>query len=251
MESGLLFGDGRCSDVTTKDWKDPEIKMNRQWRGRTTLDERPGRCEYVHATVVDDLIGPGHILPRRPRSKSSQRGQKSTSKLLLKSGMEIHRPQRRGSYIIVEDVRHQKRSPADLVLVNKELFGYRHVADVVDVVAMQSLTPLVPPVDYDLLHERDSSGRAASVMDLCLHDGRWHSLNSSSVSSSPTLRKFKRVRVPSQSTTSSSSVAVWRPLTCSLISTSVGRNETDYRNSFKTRFMNRSTIKINRQSKWY
>jgi len=138
--------------------------MNRrQW-----ASERPGRCEYVHATVVDDLIGPGDALPRRQRRQRS----KSTSKLLLKSGMEIHRPQRRGSYIVVDDVRHQKRTStttADVVLVNQELFGYRHVGDVVDVVAMQALTPLVPPVDYDLFDdERDDD------------DGRWHSLNSSS-----------------------------------------------------------------------
>ena len=172
--------------------------MNRQWRAHAAINERPSRCEYVHATVVDDLIGPGHMVPRRPRSKSSQRGQRSASKLLLKSGMEIHRPQRRGNYIVVEDVRHQKRRPADLVLVNQELFGYRHavdVADVVDVVALQRLTPLVPPVDYDRLHERDDrgGGRASSVMDLCLRDGRWHSLNSSPVSSSPVSRKFRRV----------------------------------------------------------
>ena len=101
--------------------------------GAETQRKHPAaRLEFVHATVQDDLIGPGHVFPRsrsRSRPRDCRDLPRPSSKLLMKSGMEIHLPQR-GRYIVVEDMRATKRAsptPAptptptpELVLVSKE-----------------------------------------------------------------------------------------------------------------------------------
>lgn len=96
------------------------IEMSRSSRSRT---------EFVHATVEDDLIGPGHVRSRsRSRTRSSSKPRNTTtplvgsSGLLVKPGLEIYLPQR-GRYIVVEDdykkKNHHQQQP-EFVLVNKE-----------------------------------------------------------------------------------------------------------------------------------
>ena len=140
------------------------------------------RSEFVHATVEDDLIGPGHIRSRsRSRTRDATRrngvtaGHRSSSSAAtgstsaavaavtaaaaaVRSGLEINVPQR-GRYIVVEDVRsknNKKRtSTPEFVLVNKEngraiplhsLYQNPNRA--------QPSTPTDPPVDYDCVVPR-------------------------------------------------------------------------------------------------
>ena len=97
------------------------IEMSRSSRSRT---------EFVHATVEDDLIGPGHVRSRsRSRTRSSSKPRNTTtplvgsSGLLVKPGLEIYLPQR-GRYIVVEDdykkKNHHHHQQPEFVLVNKE-----------------------------------------------------------------------------------------------------------------------------------
>ena len=135
------------------------------------------RSEFVHATVEDDLIGPGHIRSRsRSRTREATRrngvaaGHRSSSSVAtgsgstgttaataMRSGLEISLPQR-GRYIVVEDIRSngskKRSSTPEFVLVNKEngraiplhsLYQNPHRP-----LPLPLRTPSVePPVDYD------------------------------------------------------------------------------------------------------
>ena len=118
--------------------------------------------EYVHATVEDDLIGPGHIKSRsRSRSRSRKHDhdqQRSASKAVVKPGLEIHMAQR-GRYIVVEDVGRDryagsKQYPArsrtpEFVLVNKENGRAIPLHSIYQNPDSRRLKPFDPPVDYN------------------------------------------------------------------------------------------------------
>lgn len=148
--------------------------------GNLVTKRSQSRTEFVHATVEDDLIGPGHVRSRsrsgtREAHRRSGHGQRSSSKPLLSSsallrpGLEIHLPQR-GRYIVVEDIRHhtkKRSSTPEFVLVNKEngraiplhpLYqnpqqrqtaqpAYHHPRTAM-ATATAMATPTDPPVDY-------------------------------------------------------------------------------------------------------
>ena len=141
------------------------------------------RSEYIHATVEDDLIGPGHVRSRsRSRTREANRrssGQRSSSKPhsgAVRPGLEIHVPQR-GRYIVVEDVRHAKKrsSTPEFVLVNKEngrAIPLHSLYKNPQQRANQLATPTDPPVDYDVQSNNRRSSRqekmrrARSMSDL-------------------------------------------------------------------------------------
>lgn len=147
------------------------------------------RSEFIHATVEDDLIGPGHVRSRsRSRARNAQRscgtsnnsalssssssggggdGQRSSSKpssmtasMVVRPGVEIHLPQR-GRYIVVEDVRNNNSNDSkrcttpEFVLVNKEngravpLHSLYQNPVRMSGSTRFSPTPTDPPVDYD------------------------------------------------------------------------------------------------------
>lgn len=137
------------------------------------------RSEFVHATVEDDLIGPGHVRSRsrsRTRDAATRRsgGQRSTSSkpsssgsaLMMKPGLEIHLPQR-GRFIVVEDVRTTNKKTKswapEFVLVNKEngraipLHSlYQNPQRSVE--SVRFTTPADPPVDYHDYPSRQPPG---------------------------------------------------------------------------------------------
>ena len=179
--------------------------------------QQPGamtrRSEFVHATVEDDLIGPGHVRSRsRSRTRDATRGgQRSTSSkpfsnsssssgsaLMMRPGLEIHLPQR-GRYIVVEDVRTSaskkttRSSTPEFVLVNKEngraipLHSlYQNPQRGVE--SVRFTTPADPPVDYDhhppRQHWRHVGSRSLSDLS---DEGHCRTTTSSSASYSPSL----------------------------------------------------------------
>lgn len=116
------------------------------------------RSEYVHATVEEDLIGPGHMRSRsrsRPREATRRSRHRSSSKAQLtavRPGLEIHLPQR-GRYIVVEDVHHakQRSTTPEFVLVNKENGRAIPLHSLYQNPQQPSrwTPPTDPPVDYD------------------------------------------------------------------------------------------------------
>lgn len=141
-------------------------------RRRTTPIQR---SEFVHATVEDDLIGPGHIRSRsRSRTRPGEAGrysgqQRSSSKpghsssTGVRPGLEIHLPQR-GRYIVVEDVRHAKKrsKTPEFVLVNKEngraipLHSLYHNPLQRGTTRLLT-TPTDPPVDYNFNYNNNNN----------------------------------------------------------------------------------------------
>lgn len=154
------------------------------------------RSEFVHATVEDDLIGPGHVrsrsrsrtrevIRRSPRSSSSSKPHSA----VVRPGLEIHVPQR-GRYIVVEDVRHARKrsSTPEFVLVNKEngraiplhsLYQNPQQRPM-SMSTFKSVTPTDPPVDYDKidvhhhrrLNNKEQMRKARSMSDLS-DEGRY------------------------------------------------------------------------------
>ena len=104
------------------------------------------------------------IIRRGPRSSSSSKPHSS----VVKPGLEIHVPQR-GRYIVVEDVRHNKKrsSTPEFVLVNKENGRAIPLHSIyqnpqqrpMSMSTFKSVTPTDPPVDYDKIDVHQSHRR--------------------------------------------------------------------------------------------
>jgi hypothetical protein len=177
------------------------------------------RSEFVHATVEDDLIGPGHmrsrsrsrtreVIRRGPRSSSSSKPHSAA----VRPGLEIHVPQR-GRYIVVEDVRNARKrsSTPEFVLVNKEngraipLHSiYQNPQQPRPMSTFKSATPTDPPVDYDKVDFQQSQRRfskeqmrkARSMSDLS-DDGRYSRSPAHSASSFESPRQSSVTNRPS------------------------------------------------------
>lgn len=142
--------------------------LNHQEMSRSS---RSSRTEFVHATVEDDLIGPGHVRSRsRSRTRSSSKPRITTplvgsSGLLVKPGLEIYLPQR-GRYIVVEDdykkkKNHHNHHQPEFVLVNKENGRAIPLHSLYQNPGSSSRIA-DPPVDYYYDHQRSSGSVISS-----------------------------------------------------------------------------------------